>query len=148
MLRNCLIAIIVSASLVPPCFATEPDFYIDFQSCRTTVGYLVLAENNIKAIEGTPTTMGCIRQGENVSCSFVFKDGQRGHKGNSESYKVVIDSPPILHFVAKNGSEHIVIDTSQHAAVLVSLVFDLKYAGSKICHGLYATGFEMKKLTK
>lgn len=129
-----------------PSYAAELDFIINFSSCKNAVGYLVLSEESLKIIEGDPTKMGCSRHAEDISCSFVFRDGQEGRKGNTETYKVVIDSPPLLHFATSNGSEFIAIDTSQHAAVLVSRVLGKQFAGSKVCQGLYATSFEMKHL--
>lgn len=128
--------------------AAEPDFYINFSTCKNAVGYLVLSEESFKIIPGEPTVMGCFKSSEDIRCMFEFQDGQAGHKGNSENYKVVIDSPPYLHFKTQNGSEYVAIDTGQHAAVLISRVLGEQFAGSKVCHGLYTTSFEVNNLGK
>ena len=129
-------------------YAEEPEFFIKFTSCKSAIGYLVLSNESLKIIEGIPLTMGCFRKGENISCSFVFHNGQKGYRGNAGNYKIVIDSPPLLYFETLNGSEFIAIDTSQHAAVLVSKILSKEFAGSKVCQGLYATSFEIKSLEK
>ena len=129
-------------------YASDPDFFINFLSCKNAVGYLVLSDESLKIIDGDPTTMGCVRHSSDISCDFVFNDGKEGHKGNSETYKVVIDAPPLLHFATSNGSEFIAFNTSQHAAVLVSRLLDKQFAGSKVCHGIYMTSFEMDNLEK
>lgn len=148
MPKKSLLVVLTIALCAAPGIADEPDFYLMFESCKTAIGYLVLSDESLKVIEGEPTTMECHRRGENISCTFVFPNGQKGAKGNSEDYKVVLDSPPHLYFATPNGSEFIAVDTSQHAAVLINRVIHEKFAGSKVCHGLYATSFEMKTMKK
>jgi hypothetical protein len=58
----------------------------------------------------------------------------------------MLDSPPLLYFELLKGNEFIVINTAEHAAVMSSLVLHQKFAGSKICHGLYLTDFELKNI--
>jgi len=41
-------------------YAAEPDFFINFTSCKNAVGYLVLSDESLKIIEGDPTTMGVV----------------------------------------------------------------------------------------
>lgn len=129
-------------------YATDPDFFIDFGSCKTTIGYFILSEDSIKTIDGTPTTLACFRRGEDVACTFRLKGGSEGIKGNTVNYKVRIDSPPFLCLETENGSEFITINTVKHAAVLSIRVMTEDYFGSKICQGLYATGSELKSLNK
>lgn len=126
--------------------ASEPEFFIKYTSCSNTVGYLILSHESLKTMPGDTTSMGCSRSADDVFCSFIFDNAEAGHKGNKVNYKILIDSPPYLHFSTPNGSEYISIDTNQHAAVLVSRVLGEKYAGSKVCQGLYATSFEMKNI--
>jgi len=146
--KRSILWILIGVLYAWPSHATEPDFYIIFESCKTIVGYLVLSKESLKVFEGDPTTMRCSRRADNISCAFEFKSGDKGHKGNTENYKIVIDSPPSLNFTTPNGSEFIAIDTTKHAAVLVSRVLHEKFTGSKVCQGLYATSFEMKNLQK
>ena len=149
MMYKYLFYLILLASLLPiSSAATEPDFFILFQSCKTTVGYLVLSDSSIKTFEGEPTRMVCFKQGDKISCTFTFNEDQKGINANLQNYNVLFDSPPLLHFATENHSEFIAIDTNQHAAVLINRIVDKQFAGSKICHGLYATSFEMKNLQK
>ena len=142
------LCILIGSLFSLPCYAAEPDFFINFSSCKTAVGYLVLSEKSLKITEGDPLVMSCSRHAMDISCSFEFHNRQMGIKGNSEMYKVFLDSPPLLYFATSNGSGNIAIDMSQHAAVLVNLIFDVKFVGSKVCHGLYTTRFEMENLKK
>ena len=97
----------------------------------------------LKIIDGDVTIMACNRRSNNISCDFTFK-GQS--KKTNVQYQVTLDSPPLLHFSTKDGSEYVAIDTSQHAAVVITRVLETQFAGSKVCQGLYATAFEMKNL--
>jgi hypothetical protein len=129
--------------VINPLYAAEPDFYIDFSSCKIIVGALVLSNESLKIIDGDLTIMACNRRSNNISCDFTFK-GQS--KKTNIQYQVTLDSPPILHFSTRDGSEYIAIDTSQHAGVVINRVLDTNFAGSKVCQGLYTTAFEMKNL--
>jgi hypothetical protein len=150
---------VVSGLLVPileilcmwwafPTLATEPDFYIDFQTCKTTAGYLVLSDQSLNVFEGDTTTMGCSKQGSAVFCSFIFNDGGTRMKGNSEKYQVVLDSPPLLTFMTPNGADVIAVNTTEHAAVIITRILDEKFIASKVCHGLYSTSSEIKEMNK
>ena len=148
MMNKSVIIILIILLCSAHTYAAEPDFYIDFSSCKTTVGYLVLSDVSIKTMDGTPTTMGCFRRGDHISCTFMLKDGSKGIKGNNENYKVLLDSPPLLYFETENGSEFVAVNTKQHAAVLTVRVLGDQYSGSKICQGLYTTSFEVNSLKK
>ena len=124
-------------------FAADPDFFVDFSSCKIAVGYLVLSDESLKIVDADVTVMACNRRSNNISCDFIFK-GQS--KKTNVQYQVTLDSPPLLHFSTKDGSEYVAIDTSQHASVVITRVLETKFAGSKVCQGLYATAFEMKNL--
>ena len=127
--------------------ASEPDFVINFEECKGVFAPLHLTESTaIKIDDGTPYTMRCIRHGEIIDCQMDFKDGGTGIKGNIVKYKIGIDSPPLLELKLINGTEDIIVDTSQNAAVISSLLLDAKFAGSKVCHGSYFTNFQLKNL--
>lgn len=138
-----IVSITWCISLINPAFAAEPDFYVNFSSCKIAVGYLVLSDESLKVVDGDVTVMACNRKSNNIFCDFIFKGNQ---KINSVEYQVTLDSPPLLHFSTNNGSEYVAIDTSQHAAVVITRVLEKKFVGSKVCQGLYTTGFEMKSL--
>ena len=72
--------------------------------------------------------------------------GAQGHKGNRVQYKVLADSPPILLLSDETGGEFISINTTQRAAVIITRILALESASSKVCHGLYATSFDVKAL--
>ncbi|MDP3008275.1 MAG: hypothetical protein Q8N30_04295 [Methylococcales bacterium] len=127
--------------------ATEPDFAIYFEECKAVFAPLYLTKSAaIKIDDGTPYIMQCIRHGEIFDCQMDFKDGSTGIKGNIQKYKIKIDSPPLLEFELIDGTENIIVDTSQNAAVISSLLLDVKFAGSKVCHGSYFTNFQLKNM--
>jgi len=128
--------------------ANDYDFCIDFSECKITVGYLVLSKESLKTMPGDPTVMACNRKSEIVECDFIFKDKGKGIKGQSERYEVILDSPPLLYLLSKKGSEFIAIDTVQHSAAMTSRIVNEKFVGSKVCQGIYFTGFEMKSMKK
>lgn len=128
--------------------AAEPDFYIHFSTCKNAAGYLALSDESLKIIPGEPLIMACFKAPNDVMCFFEFKDGQKGHKGNSENYKIIIDSPPHLHFRTENGSAYIAINTVQHAAVSITRFVDTQVVGAKVCQGPYTTNFEVNKYGK
>lgn len=143
-----LVAWALAAALATPGAATEPDFYLVMKKCRTVAGYLVLSDESLRVTDGEPVTSACVRNSGKVSCSLSFEGGGQGLKGNLVEYEVVADSPPTLLLVGENGSEFISINTTERAAVVVSRIASLKHAGSKVCHGVYATSFDLKGLEK
>lgn len=128
--------------------AREPDFYINFDNCKLMMSPLVLAENPIKTAEGDPTTYSCVRNGLKVNCHLDFSNGEKGVKGDNKDYEIILDSPPLLSLKLINGTENILINTSEHAAAGSSLMLDLKYLGSKVCHGSFFTFSEIAELNK
>jgi len=127
--------------------ATEPDFVMNFGECKGVFAPLYLTESAaIKIDDGIPYIMRCIRHGKIIDCQMDFKDGGTGIKGNIPKYKIVFDSPPLLALKLINGTEDIIINTSQNAAVISSLIVDSTFAGSKVCHGSYFTSFQLKNL--
>lgn len=125
--------------------ATEPDFVINFEECKGVFAPLYLTKSAaIKIDDGIPFIMQCVRHGEIFDCQTDFKDGGTGIKGNIHKYKIEIDSPPLLALELIDGTENIIVNTSQNAAVISSLLLDTTFAGSKVCHGSYFTNFQLK----
>jgi hypothetical protein len=118
------------------------------QKCSTTVGYLVLSDESLKTIEGTPVTNACTRRGKAVSCQLAFQDGGQGLKGSSANYTVSLDSPPMLLFSDQESGDWIMVDTTKHAAVIITRVVDQQFAGAKVCQGIFATQSEMETIKK
>jgi hypothetical protein len=130
-----------------PVEATEPDFYIHFEECKALFAPLYLPKSPaIKVDDGEPFLLQCIRQGEFANCKIDFKDGGEGIKGEIVRYKIALDSPPFLELTLINGTENIMINTSQNAAVISSLMLNTRFTGSKVCHGGYFTSFQMKNM--
>ena len=96
------------------------DFYLSFEKCTTTVGYLVLSDQSLKSSEGTGFFMGCTRISNTIRCETEFKDGSKGHKGNLAEYKVDLDSPPLLIFTDGKMADYFVIDLTQHAVTIIT----------------------------
>jgi hypothetical protein len=58
-------------SVIDSSFAIDPDFFVDFSSCKIAVGYLFLSDESLKIIDGDVTIMACNRRSNNI------KKGQR-----------------------------------------------------------------------
>ena len=144
--KTLLLACGLVAALPTRALATEPDFYLVMQNCKIAVGYLSLTEESLNVIDGDPATSACFRQPGAVPCAFAFEAGAEGHKGNSADYTVLSDSPPMLFLTDENGSEFVSINTTKRAAVVVTRLAAHEYAGSKVCHGLYATASDLEAL--
>ena len=124
-------------------YAGEPEFFIQFSDCKIATGYLVLSDESLRVFDGDPTAMGCSRDSNKISCQYTFEGSQQA---KAVAYNITMDSPPLLHFAASNGSEYIAIDTSQHAAVIITRIVQKQFIGSKVCQGMYATAFELEQL--
>lgn len=126
----------------------RPDFHLLLEKCRTTVGYLVLSDESLKAFEGEPVYNACTRRSRKVSCTLSFPGAAEGIKGRTAEYSVVLDSPPHLHFTDAKYADYFAVNLSEHSVVLVTRVAFEKGLGSKVCHGIFATDDEMKALGK
>jgi len=125
--------------------ASDVDFYLLFNSCKTTVGYLVQSDNPVKTLEGDKFTMACgkVKNKENMLYCVTQIDKE---EPKHVYYQIGFDSPPHLHFMTENGSEYIGINTVNHAAVHINRMLGESFVGSKICHGTYLTQFEADKM--
>lgn len=124
------------------------DFVIQFDTCKTVVAPLRLMGDPVRVSSGVASTFICKRQADKVKCLLEFPEGEKSAKGSVQIYDIHIDSPPHLYFGAKNGSDYVSVNTSEHAAVLVTRLAGEGVTGSKVCHGLYATAFEIENLNK
>lgn len=147
--RTRTVSLLVAAWLVAThANAAEADFFIDFSSCKSLLAPMVLSESPLRLIDGDPSMFSCNRQGLRLTCSLSFEGGKQGIKGAVGAYEVTIDTPPMFAFKLVKGNEYIFVNTAEHTAVMSSLMLDLAYAGSKVCHGRYLTGFEFKNLPR
>ena len=128
--------------------AADYDFYMDFSQCQSTVAYLALSKESLKILPGDPSILACKRSSKLVNCDIYFTNNLERIKGNSEQYEIIIDSPSLLYFSSKSGSEFIAIDTVNHAAGITTRIVHEKFIGSKVCQGIYTTDFELMKLGK
>lgn len=133
--------------LTPPTISIAADFYIHFDSCRITVGYLVLSNESLKTFDGDGSLTICTRVSQSIRCQFEFPSGSKADR-NSDLYKVHLETPPLLIFTNENMSDYYVVDLSQHAATLITRVMDRKFAGAKVCQGTYMTESERRELEK
>ena len=125
--------------------ASDIDFYLLFESCKTTVGYLVQSENSVKTLDGDNFTMACGKVKDRPSMLYCVSQIAE-EKPKHIYYQIGLDSPPHFHFMTENGSEYIGINTVNHAAVHINRMVDESFVGSKICHGTYLTQFEADKM--
>lgn len=132
---------------ITPTISIAADFYIHFDRCRITVGYLVLSNESLKTLDGDGSLTSCTRISQSIRCEFEFFGESKGNR-NSDEYKVHIETPPLLIFTNTNMSDYYVIDMNQHAATLITRVLDSKFAGAKVCHGTYMTESERKQFQK
>jgi hypothetical protein len=130
-----------------PEIAVAADFYIHFEKCKITVGYLVLSNESLKTIDGDGSLTSCTRNSQSVHCEFDFQ-GQGKGTHSSADYKVRIETPPLLIFTDENMSDYYVIDQVQHAATLITRVMEPKAAGAKVCQGMYMTESEFQNMNK
>ena len=133
--------------IVTPSISIAADFYLHFDSCRITVAYLVLSNQSLKTFDGDGSLTTCTRVSQSIRCDFEFPGGSKGYR-NSDEYKVHVESPPLLIFTNTNMSDYYVIDLNQHAATLITRVMDPKFAGAKVCQGVYMTETERRELEK
>jgi hypothetical protein len=139
--------LIIALALGLPSVGRAADFYLHFNSCRITVGYLVLSEESLKTFEGDGSLTSCTRVSQRIRCDFQFAGASRGYR-NSDEYMVHVETPPMLIFTNTNMTDYYVIDQSQHAVTLITRVLDAKFAGAKVCHGIYMTESERRELQK
>ena len=89
-LLACALALAIPSA--PLAQQSEPDFYLLMKKCSITVGYLVLSDESLKTVEGTPVTSACVRRGKAISCRLTFVDGVKGVQGNSADCVVSLAS--------------------------------------------------------
>ncbi len=112
-----LLLLVLSLIQATNLLASDYDFYVDFSECKTMVGYLVLSNESLKTMSGDPSVMACNRKSNIVECDFFFKNREKGINGNSERYEDFLDSPPLLYFSSKFGSEFIQITLLANLAI-------------------------------
>ena len=137
-----ILGVFLSLTIIPT-VVNAADFYIKFDKCSITVGYLVLSNESLKTVSGDGSLTVCTRNGQAIHCDFSFSGDSKGFT-DSGDYTVRIESPPLFIFTNTNMSDYYVIDQVQHAATLITRVMDPKYAGAKVCNGTYMTESERK----
>ena len=145
-----LIAIFVCfiGAVAPGQDATEADFHLLMQSCKTTVGYFVLSDKSLRVVEGRPVHFACRRRSDQVNCDLSFPNDMPSEKGSTASYIVRVDSPPHLDFADTTFGDFIAVNTATRAVVVITRMLEQEYAASKVCHGMYITEFEKDHLKK
>jgi hypothetical protein len=130
--------------------ANDIDFYLLFESCKTTVGYLVQSENPVKTLDGDKLTMACGKVKDKANMLYCVSQIDK-EEPKHIYYQIGFDSPPHLHFMTEYGSEYVGVNTANHVAVHINRMIGESFVGSKICHGTYLTqseAYEMKNKQK
>jgi hypothetical protein len=126
----------------------EPDFYLRFDRCKTTVAYLVPQQEPLRQLDGTGLLLACSRSSRRLTCEMSFADRAEGVKGNRVSYRVDLDSPPHLTFTDSVFADYYSVNVVEHRATLVTRVLDKQFAGAKVCTGSFATAMEVRALQR
>jgi hypothetical protein len=125
--------------------AAEPDFYLVMQKCSTTLGTLTTSADGLKTVEGDPFATACTRNSRRLSCRMAFGDQS---PDKVVEYTVTLDMPPLLMFADEHGGDFFVVDTVQHRAVVMTRIVSERYAGTKVCQGLFTTDSEVEAVRK
>lgn len=120
----------------------EFDFFIDFTTCEALAGVPRIVDGPIVNAEGDLVRFICQRDSSSMNCAVLPSGGE----STEQSYDVIIDTPPILVFGATNGSDFVLVNTAEHAAVLTTRTVTSDMLMSKLCHGIYATAFEIENM--
>jgi hypothetical protein len=124
----------------------SPDFYLILDQCKTTVGHLVPSKKGITETHPKPVHFVCSRDAQKVDCEMLFPDGGEGINGSTAHFEVKLDIPPYLYLANKNFGDFVAINVVSHSVVVVTRMLEDEYAGSKVCHGKFATGYEMDRM--
>jgi hypothetical protein len=76
-MKKILVGLALCLFLSNHAYASEPDFYIAFSACKIAAGYLVMSDESLKIVDGDPTTMGCSRKSNTISCFYSFEDEKK-----------------------------------------------------------------------
>ena len=152
LLAGCVSPILLQAFVVaaPTHVQPEFDFYLIMDRCKATIAYLVPSDDSLKVFDGTPIHMACNRSSQVITCILMASDESATVKGPQATYKVVVDSPPVLQFADDRFADFVQVDTVTHTAVVITRVLDKRpagsLAGSKVCWGIFTTEFERKAI--
>ncbi len=125
---------------------SQPDFYLILNQCKTTVGFLVPSQTSLAQTEPKPIQFACFRKSQYVDCQLRFADSDTGVKGSTTRFAVKLDIPPNLYLANTNFGDFVAINVATHSAVVITRMLEEEYAGSKVCHGIFSTAYEMDKL--
>ena len=149
-IRALLIFVLLEAVVCAVVYAQEtplePDFYLTLNECKTTVGFLVPSQKGLAQTEPKPIHFVCFRKSQYVDCELGFSDSNSGVKGSTTQFAVKLDIPPILYLANTNFGDFVAINVVTHSVVVITRMLEDEYAGSKVCHGIFSTAYEMDKL--
>lgn len=107
-----------------------------------------LSGPTLKAMDADPPNWGCSRQGKSMVCSTTFLDVAKPQVPGTETFNVLVDSPPHLYFGSDNGATFFAINTQNHLAAFTARLVDPAYGGAKVCTGMFITASELEILKK
>ena len=141
------IALHIAILFLAPASLLAADFYLYFETCKLTVSYFVHSNESLKVIEGDGSLTSCTRISQTVQCDIDFLGKSKGAR-TTETYKIRIESPPLLIFTNDTMGDYYVVDMTQHVATLITRILEPKFAGAKVCNGMYLTNSEWQELEK
>ena len=137
--------------LTSKAFGIEPDIFIFFEECSTTIASTEQAEAPLKIVsEGNIPLFSCARKEKEYICKLVFKNSkEKSHTGEDyHKFKIEFEGGTKLFLQARNWGDFISINRSTHSATIITRLLDDSYAAAKVCRGIFLTGDEMKASQK
>lgn len=139
-----LLLVLLIGILLSKAAYAESDFYLYFEKCKLTIGYLVHSNDSLKITDGDGSLVQCSRISQAINCEFINLETKRPYAFGT--YLVRIETSPILIFSDESGADYFVVDQVTHAATIITRVVDPQFAGAKVCQGTYMTESERKSL--
>lgn len=124
----------------------DADFYLVPGDCRQIIGYH--SDGSVKVAQGDPPTYACARQGAKITCVVGYKSGGKPQSGPSETFRVLLDSPPVLYFGSDNGATFFAVNLTRRTVIMTARIVELDFVGNKVCGSTYATASELEALQK
>ena len=122
-------------------FAISADFYLLPRECKMLL--VSLDDGSVKYAAGDPPSYECIRRGEKIGCSVSYASGGKSNAGATETFQVLIDSPPFLYFGSENGATLFSVNLDTRKVGFNARLTDVNLIGEKVCSSIYTTSQEV-----
>ena len=128
-------------------YGLDPDFYLLPGDCQQLIGYH--GDGSVKVVEGDPPTYACAKKGAQVTCVVAYQSGGKPQSQKAtETFRVLIDSPPVLYFGSDNGAMFFSVNLNRRTVIITARVVEMEFIGQKVCGSTYATSYEVEELRK